>query len=79
MVSPSAACERRDCIRISPAGPGVRRFTQADFFCPLAIGSVDPPASGPHDAADDFALTQHVVVVLTPLAGQAGSRRAFQD
>src|SRR6516165_12025158 len=24
--------ERRDCIRISPAPPTVRRFTQADFF-----------------------------------------------
>src|SRR6516165_7677618 len=32
-----------------------------------------------HDPADDFALTQHVVVVLAPLAGQAGSRRAFED
>ena len=32
-----------------------------------------------HDAADDLALTQHVVVVLAPLAGQAGSRRAFED
>src|SRR5262249_31419987 len=32
-----------------------------------------------HDAADDLALTQHVVVVLAPLAGQAGSRRAFVD
>src|SRR5215831_8157797 len=38
MVSPSAACERRDCIRISPAAPIVRRFTQADFFsCPLEL------------------------------------------
>jgi len=24
--------ERRDCFRISPATPSVRRFTQADFF-----------------------------------------------
>jgi hypothetical protein len=32
IVSPSAAWERRDCTRISPAAPIVRRFTQADFF-----------------------------------------------
>src|SRR5262249_11844375 len=32
-----------------------------------------------HDAADHCALTQHVVVVLAPLAGQAGSRRPVED
>src|SRR5262249_11826706 len=32
-----------------------------------------------HDAADDGALTQHVIVVIVPLAGQAGSRRTFGE
>src|SRR5262252_1087120 len=46
MVSPSAACERRDCIRISPAAPIVRRFTQADFFVvPLSGQERDRPGS----------------------------------
>src|SRR6516164_3210578 len=37
MVSPSAACERRDCIRISPVAPSVRWVTQAVFLsCLLA-------------------------------------------
>src|SRR5262249_18756705 len=34
---------------------------------------------GFYDAADHCALTQHVVVVIAPLAEQAGSRRAFED
>src|SRR5215831_11788332 len=32
-----------------------------------------------HDAADNFAVGQHVVIIFVPLAGQAGSRRAFED
>src|SRR5262249_8656545 len=42
IVSPSAACERRDCTRISPAAPIVRRFTQANFFVvPVSCGERD--------------------------------------
>src|SRR6516225_5467733 len=38
--------ERRDCIRISPAPPTVRRFTQADFFVvPVSYGERDRPGS----------------------------------
>src|SRR5262249_15623782 len=43
IVSPSAACERGDCTRISPAAPIVRRFTQANFFVvPVSCGERDP-------------------------------------
>src|SRR5260370_16910884 len=45
IVSPSAACERRDCTRISPAAPIVRRFTQADFFV-VALSPCNHP--NPH-------------------------------
>src|SRR5215472_6811657 len=44
IVSPSAACERRDCIRISPVAPSVRWVTQADFFVvPVSCGERDVP------------------------------------
>src|SRR5262245_25827101 len=32
-----------------------------------------------HDAADDDAISEHVKVVVVPLAGGAGSRGAFED
>src|SRR6516164_761149 len=48
MVSPSAACERRDCIRISPVALSVRRFTQTDFFVvPVSCGERDVPVHPP--------------------------------
>jgi hypothetical protein len=31
------------------------------------------------DAADDYAISEHVVVIVIPLAGGAGSRGAFQN
>src|SRR6516225_5082362 len=48
MVSPSAACERRDCIRISPVALSVRRFTQTDFFVVrVSCGERDVPVHPP--------------------------------
>src|SRR5262245_14445264 len=32
-----------------------------------------------HDAADNYAFGKHVIIIVTPLAGQAGSRGALED
>src|SRR5262245_59768784 len=42
-------------------------------------GRADRRGGGLHDAADDFAAGEHVIVVVVPMTGQAGSRRALED
>jgi hypothetical protein len=51
----------------------------------VAIGQRPQPRRAPrrrgslHDAADNYAVGKHIIIIVTPLAGQAGSRRAFED
>jgi hypothetical protein len=34
---------------------------------------------GFHDAVDNYAFGKHLIIIVTPLAGQAGGRGAFED
>jgi hypothetical protein len=47
-----------------------------DQYCPQP-GEPHWRGGGFHDAADRDAICQHVVIVIIPFAGWAGSRRAF--
>jgi len=45
---------------------------------PASIAMASPRARR-HDAADNYAVSKHVIVIIAPLAGQAGSRGALKD
>jgi hypothetical protein len=64
--SVNAALVRRS--KKSPDLAGLRALTPRAF----ASGCI-------HDPADDDAVGEHVIVVVVPLAGGAGSRRALED